>query len=319
MDKSPDAFRTISEVADWLGTPTHVLRFWESRFTQIKPVKRAGGRRYYRPNDMALLGGIKKLLHDDGLTIRGVQKILRTEGVKHVAALSQPLDGSEEPEPAEASAATLPDPVPPHTPAPTGETVNPFAASTAEEPAVAESDRPPAFAATPAEPKPEPEPVAPSVPFSAAPEPPTAEPEIADTPEPAEPPAADEEDDQPSFPGFSHGSAQPAQAEPETPAPKSVHEPAPASEPMQAQPVQPYDLEHSPEPEPATDAAAIPEPPRPAPLVLPEAAAIPDGPTIADEVLERLRAGAKAPPEHLLPIYRQLAELRDRMDAEHSH
>jgi resuscitation-promoting factor RpfA len=66
MDKSPDAFRTISEVADWLGVPTHVLRFWESRFSQVKPVKRAGGRRYYRPADMALLGGIKRLLHDDG-------------------------------------------------------------------------------------------------------------------------------------------------------------------------------------------------------------------------------------------------------------
>jgi len=92
MSKSPDAFRTISEVADWLGTPTHVLRFWESRFTQVKPVKRAGGRRYYRPADMALLGGIKKLLHDDGLTIRGVQRMLREQGVKHVAAMSPPLD-----------------------------------------------------------------------------------------------------------------------------------------------------------------------------------------------------------------------------------
>ena len=61
MSKSPDAFRTISEVADWLGVQAHVLRFWESRFTQVKPVKRAGGRRYYRPNDMRLLGGIKKL------------------------------------------------------------------------------------------------------------------------------------------------------------------------------------------------------------------------------------------------------------------
>ncbi len=87
MDKSPDAFRTISEVSDWLETPAHVLRFWESRFTQLKPVKRAGGRRYYRPGDMALLGGIKKLLHDDGLTIRGVQKILREQGVRYVAAL----------------------------------------------------------------------------------------------------------------------------------------------------------------------------------------------------------------------------------------
>lgn len=96
MAKSPEAFRTISEVADWLGVPTHVLRFWESRFTQIKPVKRAGGRRYYRPTDMALIGGIKRLLHDEGMTIRGAQKLLREKGVKHVAALSQPVDGTAE-------------------------------------------------------------------------------------------------------------------------------------------------------------------------------------------------------------------------------
>ncbi len=88
MDKSPDAFRTISEVAEHLNTPAHVLRFWESRFPQIRPVKRAGGRRYYRPSDVALLTGIKRLLHDDGLTIRGVQKILREQGVRHVAGLS---------------------------------------------------------------------------------------------------------------------------------------------------------------------------------------------------------------------------------------
>jgi DNA-binding transcriptional MerR regulator len=88
MDKSPDAFRTISEVADHLETPAHVLRFWESRFPQIRPVKRAGGRRYYRPSDVALLTGIKRLLHDEGLTIRGVQKILRDHGVRHVAGLS---------------------------------------------------------------------------------------------------------------------------------------------------------------------------------------------------------------------------------------
>ena len=87
MDKSPDAFRTISEVAEVLDTPAHVLRFWESRFPQIRPVKRAGGRRYYRPSDVALLTGIKRLLHDEGLTIRGVQKILRDHGVRHVAGL----------------------------------------------------------------------------------------------------------------------------------------------------------------------------------------------------------------------------------------
>ena len=96
MAKSPDAFRTISEVAEWLDTPAHVLRFWESRFTQVKPVKRAGGRRYYRPNDMLLLGGIKKLLHDDGMTIKGVQKMLRTDGVKAVAALSRPIDAEDQ-------------------------------------------------------------------------------------------------------------------------------------------------------------------------------------------------------------------------------
>src|SRR6056297_3975399 len=108
MGKSPDAFRTISEVAEWLDRPAHVLRFWESKFSQIKPVKRAGGRRYYRPQDMLLLGGIKKLLHDEGMTIKGVQKVLREEGVQHVAALSrglgeesgdQPLDIAASPEP----------------------------------------------------------------------------------------------------------------------------------------------------------------------------------------------------------------------------
>lgn len=92
MVKSPEAFRTISEVADWLDRPTHVLRFWESKFPQVKPVKRAGGRRYYRPQDMLLLGGIKKLLHDDGMTIKGVQKLLREQGVAHVSSHSQPLE-----------------------------------------------------------------------------------------------------------------------------------------------------------------------------------------------------------------------------------
>ena len=84
MSKSPDAFRTISEVAEWLDTPAHVLRFWESKFSQVKPVKRAGGRRYYRPSDMLLLGGIKQLLHNDGLTIKGAQKVLSDKGIKAV-------------------------------------------------------------------------------------------------------------------------------------------------------------------------------------------------------------------------------------------
>ena len=84
--KSPDAFRTISEVSEELDLPQHVLRFWETRFAQIKPMKRGGGRRLYRPDHIALLRGIKALLYDDGMTIKGVQKMLREKGVKTVIA-----------------------------------------------------------------------------------------------------------------------------------------------------------------------------------------------------------------------------------------
>ena len=87
--KSAEAFRTISEVALELDVPQHVLRFWESRFAQIKPVKRAGGRRYYRPEDIDLLRGIRSLLYSDGLTIRGVQKILKDRGLRHVAMIGR--------------------------------------------------------------------------------------------------------------------------------------------------------------------------------------------------------------------------------------
>jgi DNA-binding transcriptional MerR regulator len=86
MDKSADAFRTISEAASELGLPQHVLRFWETRFPQIKPMKRAGGRRYYRPQDLQLLHGIKHLLYAEGFTIKGVQKILKEQGHRAVAA-----------------------------------------------------------------------------------------------------------------------------------------------------------------------------------------------------------------------------------------
>ena len=92
MTKSAEAFRTISEVAEWLETETHVLRFWESKFSQIKPVKRAGGRRYYRPKDMLIIGGIKKLLHEDGLTIKGTQRIIKDKGLNYVSNLSKPLE-----------------------------------------------------------------------------------------------------------------------------------------------------------------------------------------------------------------------------------
>jgi DNA-binding transcriptional MerR regulator len=95
LDKAPDAFRTISEVADDLKVPQHVLRFWESRFNQIKPMKRAGGRRYYRPDDVDLLRGIHHLLYGEGYTIRGVQRILRDQGLKFVQTVWQP--GAEQP------------------------------------------------------------------------------------------------------------------------------------------------------------------------------------------------------------------------------
>jgi DNA-binding transcriptional MerR regulator len=88
-EKSAEAFRTISEVATELGLPQHVLRFWESRFNQIKPVKRAGGRRFYRPDDIDLLKGIRALLYSDGFTIKGVQKVLKDRGLRHVAQLGR--------------------------------------------------------------------------------------------------------------------------------------------------------------------------------------------------------------------------------------
>ena len=99
MEKSPDAFRTISEVAVDLDVPQHVLRFWESRFREIKPMKRGGGRRYYRPDDVSLLRGIRHLLYGEGYTIRGVQRIIREQGIKFVQAAAQPrpkqADGDE--------------------------------------------------------------------------------------------------------------------------------------------------------------------------------------------------------------------------------
>lgn len=98
MAKAADAFRTISEVADELDVPKHVLRFWENRFPQIRPMKRGGGRRYYRPEDVELLRGIKQLLHGKGFTIKGVQRILREEGVERVKSLGrEAADGQPTP------------------------------------------------------------------------------------------------------------------------------------------------------------------------------------------------------------------------------
>jgi DNA-binding transcriptional MerR regulator len=89
LDKSPDAFRTISEVADDLRLPQHVLRFWETRFSQIRPLKRGGGRRYYRPDDVDLLKGIRHLLYGEGYTIKGVQRILKAEGARFVQSVGR--------------------------------------------------------------------------------------------------------------------------------------------------------------------------------------------------------------------------------------
>ena len=85
--KSPEAFRTISEVSKDLSLPQHVLRFWETKFVQIKPIKRGGGRRYYRPEDVKLLKGIKSLLYNDGYTIRGVQKVIKENGTKNLLTI----------------------------------------------------------------------------------------------------------------------------------------------------------------------------------------------------------------------------------------
>ena len=89
MAKGPEAFRTISEAADELSVPQHVLRFWETKFTFIRPMKRAGGRRFYRPADIAVLRGVRRLLHDEGYTIKGVQRLHREQGVRRLVAAGQ--------------------------------------------------------------------------------------------------------------------------------------------------------------------------------------------------------------------------------------
>ena len=91
--KSPEAFRTISEVSKDLSLPQHVLRFWETKFAQIKPIKRGGGRRYYRPEDVKLLKGIKSLLYNDGYTIRGVQKVIKENGTKKLITIQSDNKG----------------------------------------------------------------------------------------------------------------------------------------------------------------------------------------------------------------------------------
>jgi DNA-binding transcriptional MerR regulator len=110
MAKGPEAFRTISEAADELHVPQHVLRFWETKFSFIKPMKRAGGRRFYRPADIAVLRGVRRLLHDEGYTIKGVQKLHRDQGVKHLVAAGEGASPPDKPaeKPPEKPAAAAP-------------------------------------------------------------------------------------------------------------------------------------------------------------------------------------------------------------------
>ena len=98
MAKSPEAFRTISEASDELGIPQHVLRFWETKFSFIRPMKRAGGRRFYRPTDIAVLGAVRRLLHDEGYTIKGVQKLHKEQGLKRLVAATGAPDSSVSPD-----------------------------------------------------------------------------------------------------------------------------------------------------------------------------------------------------------------------------
>ena len=323
MDKSRDAFRTISEVADWLGTPTHVLRFWESRFSQVKPVKRAGGRRYYRPDDMELLGGIKKLLHDDGLTIRGVQKILREQGVKHVAALSQPIDagsGDTVPEagfaqdvvpetPTDNVVAMAPAPARvPDTPAATPDAA-PEPAEAAATPTVAEPEQPPA------EPPVEPETAQEPEPESERESEPESEPEPLDALSArfgeslfARPDSA--ASDEPARETVPQTGLAPEPADP------TPHEPTPGEEPTPRETAAPADsLPAEPAFEPTPDHAPAATTPAPEPQPEPEPDTDDAQPELdpADHILILLSERPGIAPATLRPFYHRLANLRDRM------
>ena len=275
MSKSPDAFRTISEVADWLGVQAHVLRFWESKFSQVKPVKRAGGRRYYRPADMLLLGGIRKLLHDDGLTIKGVQKILREQGMAYVSDLSLPLDDdtmeaieavtSQQPAPA------FYDPPPPEPEPMIGEVVEfPAAAPVAETPVV--QPEPPAAAPPPVTPD--------EVAAQQEPNDPVSAPEAADA-EPEDLPTLPEPDTAPEGLTAAPPPVTPDEVETQQTAPAAPQPPEPVEEsPETFKPIEPgqsfdsvaeidsdegpADVSHPDEPEaaqsPSPEATAAPEP-----------------------------------------------------------
>ena len=125
MEKDPDAFRTISEAAADLDLPQHVLRFWETRFVQIKPLKRAGGRRYYRTSDIGLLRAVKKLLHVEGYTIKGVQRLLKEKGGQAVLIAAHGAQNAATARPLPESSAASPQAAPAHLPPPSAVTSPP--------------------------------------------------------------------------------------------------------------------------------------------------------------------------------------------------
>ncbi|MFL4470969.1 MerR family transcriptional regulator [Tateyamaria armeniaca] len=352
MAKSADAFRTISEVADWLGVQSHVLRFWESKFTQVKPVKRAGGRRYYRPTDMLLLGGIRKLLHDDGLTIKGVQKILREEGVAHVADMSPPLDDDTAAKLDSDLAARVGDdvemPATQEMPAPVE--AAPFQTPPEDTPSEAEMPPAPADEAAPLPsfmraPEPAPAPDQPLeeraedvptltpdfAPMDAAP----AEAEAEETPpqdapeEPisaAEPQAAPEMWDDTPEPEEAPPAPAPADVETSAPEQASEEEAGPFTEP-DADPAPEQDSlpmfsrapaaepEQEPEPEPEPDEVEATPAPRPRIVDAPDDVDI-DPADIAPSVLTKAVMARNLTPaqrDALRPLVAQLAALRDQM------
>ncbi|UOA14954.1 MULTISPECIES: MerR family transcriptional regulator [Sulfitobacter] len=319
MVKSPDAFRTISEVADWLGIQAHVLRFWESKFTQVKPIKRAGGRRYYRPADMLLLGGIKKLLHDDGLTIKGVQKILREEGMTHVSSLSAPLDELDFLEP---RSAPKPDIIRPET-----GVVLSFGSTKAEAPDAAGSDKQTAEAKsadnTPAaSPVPTPQ-SAPQV-TPAEPTPPSPVPPADDHPRATPDPLAPSDSTTPDAPQLDPTvgpEVEETPADPETQAAANASLPDFLKRPLASEPEAPTDVEPV---SPADEAPTEPgieefdDTPRPAIIDLPDFT--PEAEFPARPGLLSVASRVHYLPRDVQPLVAglllDLAELRARMAAE---
>lgn len=319
MVKSPDAFRTISEVADWLGIQAHVLRFWESKFTQVKPIKRAGGRRYYRPADMLLLGGIKKLLHDDGLTIKGVQKILREEGMTYVSSLSAPLDELDFLEP---RSAPKPDIIRPET-----GVVLSFGSTKAEAPDAAGSDKQTAEAKsadnTPAaSPVPTPQ-SAPQV-TPAEPTPPSPVPPADDHPRATPDPLAPSDSTTPDAPQLDPTvgpEVEETPADPETQAAANASLPDFLKRPLASEPEAPTDVEPV---SPADEAPTEPgieefdDTPRPAIIDLPDFT--PEAEFPARPGLLSVASRVHYLPRDVQPLVAglllDLAELRARMAAE---